>query len=54
MQKQLLMAKRIIIFCAVLLLILAAANVGVSFAAANLAKDMSTNNNNVLVVKENG
>lgn len=53
MQKQLLMAKRIIIFCAVLLIILAAANVGVSFAAANLAKDTSTNNN-VLVVKESG
>jgi hypothetical protein len=53
MQKQLLMAKRIIIFCAVLLIILAAANVGVSFAAANLAKDTSTKNN-VLVVKENG
>ncbi len=53
MQKQLLMAKRIIIFCAVLLVILAAANVGVSFAAANLAKDTSMTNN-VLVVKENG
>jgi len=53
MQKQLLMAKRIIIFCATLLIILAAANVGASFVAANLAKDTSTNNN-VLVVKENG
>lgn len=53
MQKQLLLAKRIIIFCAVFLIILAAANVGVSFAAANLAKDTSTQQN-VLVVKETG
>jgi hypothetical protein len=54
MQKQLLYAKRTIIFCGAVLIFLAAANVGVSFAAANLAKDTSTNNNNVLVVKENG
>jgi hypothetical protein len=53
MQKQLLLAKRIIILCASLLVILAVANVGVSFAAANLAKDTKTQNN-VLVVKDTG
>lgn len=53
MQKQLLFAKRVIVGCAVLLIILAAANVGVSFAAARLAKDTTTENN-VLIVKDTG
>lgn len=53
MQKQLLLAKRVIIFCAVLLVILAVANIGVAFAAAAFAKDTTTENN-VLLVKDTG
>lgn len=53
MQQQLMMAKRIIIFFAAFLVLLAVANIGVAFAAASLAKDTSTENN-VLLVKETG
>jgi len=53
MQKQLLFAKRIIIFFAALLVLLAVANIGVAFAAARLAKDTSVRNN-VLVVDGSG
>lgn len=49
-QKALLTAKRLLIFFAVLLCILAAANIGIAFAAARLAKDTSVEGD-VLVVK---
>lgn len=49
-QKALLTAKRLLIFFAVLLIILAAANIGIAFAAAKLAKD-TTVQGDVLVVK---
>lgn len=42
LQKQLLFARRLLIFFAALLIILAVANIGVSFAAANLSKDTTT------------
>lgn len=46
MQKQLFLAKRLAIFFAILLVILAVANIGVAFAAARLSKDTTTTNNN--------
>jgi hypothetical protein len=48
-----LLAKRLVIFFAMLLVILAIANIGVAFVAARLAKDTTTQNN-VLVVKDSG
>jgi hypothetical protein len=53
LQKQLLLAKRLVIFFAILLVILAVANIGVAFAAARLSKDTTTTNN-LLVVKDTG
>ena len=53
MQNQLLLAKRLLILFAVLLVILSVANIGVAFAAAKLAKDTKAQNN-VLVVKDTG
>lgn len=53
MQKQLLIAKRLLIFFAVFLVLLAIANIAVAFTAARLSKD-TTAQNNVLVVKETG
>jgi len=50
MQKALLTAKRLLIFFAALLIILAVANIGIAFAAAKLAKDTNVQGD-VLVVK---
>jgi hypothetical protein len=50
MQKALLTAKRLLILFAALLLILAVANIGIAFAAAKLAKDVTVSGD-VLVVK---
>lgn len=53
MQKQLLLAKRLLILFSVLLVILAVANIAVAFIAARLAKDTTTRND-VLIVKDTG
>lgn len=53
MQKQLLLAKRLLFLFAVLLIILAVANIAVAFIAARLSKETTTRND-VLIVKDSG